>query len=125
MAKAQKPTGEPKATPKAPGPRGPGIQGKRSRRAILGKKVGMTQIFSEAGELVPVTVLRAGPCTVLQVKTGESDGYAAVQLGFDDSRKQKKHPQQAQLERLGISAKRFVREVPFVRSGDILPSREG
>ena len=53
------------------------------KKAILAKKVGMTQIFNEAGELVPVTVLQAGPCVVTQVKTVENDGYDAVQVGFE------------------------------------------
>ena len=56
------------------------------KKAILAKKVGMTQIFNEAGELVPVTVLQAGPCVVTQVKTVENDGYDAVQVGFEDIR---------------------------------------
>ena len=56
------------------------------KKAILAKKVGMTQIFNEAGELVPVTVLQAGPCVVTQVKTTENDGYEAVQVGFEDIR---------------------------------------
>jgi len=51
---------------------------------LLGKKLGMTQIFDEAGNSLPVTAVECGPCTVLQVKTKESDGYNAVQLGFDD-----------------------------------------
>jgi large subunit ribosomal protein L3 len=53
-------------------------------KGILGRKVGMTQIFTESGEAVPVTVLQVGPCTVLQVRTAERDGYEAIQLGFDD-----------------------------------------
>ena len=53
-------------------------------KAIIGKKVGMTQIFDEAGHVIPVTVIEAGPCTVVQKKTGEKDGYDAVQLGFQD-----------------------------------------
>ena len=52
-------------------------------KAIIGKKIGMTQIFNEAGHAVPVTVIQAGPCTVVQKKTEEKDGYAAVQLGFE------------------------------------------
>ena len=52
-------------------------------KAIIGKKIGMTQIFNEAGHAVPVTVIQAGPCTVVQKKTVEKDGYAAVQLGFE------------------------------------------
>ena len=54
------------------------------QKAIIGKKVGMTQIFDETGHVIPVTVIEAGPCTVTQKKTNEKDGYAAVQLGFED-----------------------------------------
>ena len=53
-------------------------------KAIIGKKVGMTQIFDDAGKVIPVTVIQAGPCTVVQKKTGEKDGYTAVQLGFEE-----------------------------------------
>lgn len=86
----------------------------KSRRTLLGKKLGMTQLYLESGQWVPVTVLQAGPCTILQVKTPERDGYAAVQLGFDATKKPRKRPQQAYLERLGILGQRFVREVPGV-----------
>lgn len=96
-------------------------QAKRARRALLGKKLGMTQLYLESGELVPVTVLRAGPCTVLQVKTPENDGYSAVQLGFDETKKPRKRPQQARLERLGLRPMRFVREVRFVDPKDVRP----
>ncbi len=57
-------------------------------KGILGKKVGMTQVFTENGELVPVTVVEVGSNVVLQVKTVENDGYEAVQLGFDDQREE-------------------------------------
>ena len=56
------------------------------KKAILATKVGMTQIFNEDGQLIPVTVLQAGPCVVTQVKTEENDGYEAVQVGFGDIR---------------------------------------
>ena len=52
-------------------------------KAIIGKKIGMTQIFDEAGQVIPVTVIQAGPCTVVQKKTAEKDGYEAVQLGYE------------------------------------------
>ena len=55
-------------------------------KAIIGKKVGMTRIFDENGKVVPVTVIEAGPCVVVRKKTVETDGYAAVQLGFQDER---------------------------------------
>ena len=54
------------------------------QKAIIGKKVGMTQIFDESGKVIPVTVVEAGPCVVTQKKTVETDGYVAVQLGFGD-----------------------------------------
>ena len=54
------------------------------KKGIIGKKLGMTQIFDEAGNVIPVTVLEAGPCVVAQKKTVENDGYDAVQLGFED-----------------------------------------
>ena len=82
------------------------------KKAILAKKVGMTQIFNEAGELVPVTVLQAGPCIVTQVKTVENDGYAAVQVGFEDIReKLVNKPVKGMFDKAGVSYKRFVREL--------------
>ena len=81
------------------------------KKAILAKKVGMTQIFNEAGELVPVTVLQAGPCVVTQVKTIENDGYEAVQVGFEDIReKLVNKPVKGMFEKAGVSYKRYVRE---------------
>ena len=53
-------------------------------KAIIGKKIGMTQIFDEAGRVVPVTLIQAGPCTVVQKKTAEKDGYEAIQLGYQE-----------------------------------------
>ena len=81
------------------------------KKAILAKKVGMTQIFNEAGELVPVTVLHAGPCVVTQVKTIENDGYEAVQVGFEDIReKLVNKPVKGMFDKAGVSYKRYVRE---------------
>nr|WP_278183940.1 50S ribosomal protein L3 [Eubacterium ventriosum] len=78
---------------------------------MLAKKVGMTQIFNEAGELVPVTVLQAGPCVVTQVKTIENDGYEAVQVGFEDIReKLVNKPVKGMFDKAGVSYKRYVRE---------------
>ena len=56
---------------------------------LIGKKLGMTQVYTAAGELVPVTVIQTGPCTVVQAKTAATDGYAAVQLGFGDKKPQR------------------------------------
>ena len=64
-------------------------------KAIIGKKVGMTQIFDEDGKVIPVTVIEAGPCTVVQKKTDEKDGYDAVQLGFQDVAEQQAHQARA------------------------------
>ncbi len=78
---------------------------------ILGKKVGMTRVYDESGKLVPVTVIAAGPCTVMQVKTVESDGYSAVQLGYDDVKPaRRKKPAVGHASRANSSPKRFVRE---------------
>ncbi len=99
-------------------------ESRKARKALLGKKVGMTQLFDDDGRMVPVTVLTVGPCAVLQVKTEDADGYSAVQLGFDDRRKAARKPQQDQYDRLGVGTKRFVREVPFVDPADVLGSDE-
>ena len=81
------------------------------KKAILATKVGMTQIFNEAGILTPVTVLQAGPCVVTQVKTVENDGYEAVQVGFVDKReKLVSKPMKGHFDKAGVSYKRYVRE---------------
>ena len=81
------------------------------KKALLATKVGMTQIFNENGELVPVTVLQAGPCVVTQVKTVENDGYSAVQVGFQDIReKLVNKPVKGMFDKAGVSYKRYVRE---------------
>ena len=89
------------------------------KKAILAKKVGMTQIFNEAGELVPVTVLQAGPCVVTQVKTIENDGYEAVQVGFEDIReKLVNKPVKGMFDKAGVSYKRYVREFKFENASE-------
>lgn len=81
------------------------------RRTILGKKLGMTQIFDRNGNAVPVTLVQAGPCTVLQVKTTQNDGYDAIQLGFDEKRpKRTNKPQMGRFEKADTTPKRFIRE---------------
>jgi large subunit ribosomal protein L3 len=81
-------------------------------KGILGKKVGMTQIFDERGEVIPVTVIEAGPCFVSQVKTVERDGYAAVQLGFEETKpKHLTRPQLQHLQKTNLPALRFLREL--------------
>jgi large subunit ribosomal protein L3 len=80
-------------------------------KGILGKKVGMTQVFGERGEAIPVTVIEAGPCFVAQVKTVERDGYRAVQLGFEDAKpKSLTQPQLKHLQKSGLSPLRHLRE---------------
>ena len=80
-------------------------------KAIIGKKVGMTQIFDENGKVVPVTVIEAGPCVVVQKKTIENDGYDAVQLGFKDVKERKlSKPQLGHTKKAGVSAKRYLKE---------------
>ena len=80
-------------------------------KAIIGKKVGMTQIFDEAGKVIPVTVIEAGPCVVTQKKTVEKDGYTAVQLGFEDVPEHKlTKPELGHLKKAGVSAKRVLKE---------------
>ena len=82
------------------------------KKAILAKKVGMTQIFGENGELIPVTVLQAGPCVVTQVKTVENDGYDALQVGFEDIRdKLISKPVKGMFDKAKVSYKRYVREL--------------
>ena len=81
------------------------------KKGIIGKKIGMTQIFDEIGNVIPVTVIEAGPCVVAQKKTAETDGYDAVQLGFVDAKeKHTNKPQQGHFEKAGVSAKRHLKE---------------
>lgn len=80
--------------------------------ALLGKKIGMTQIFSPDGDVTPVTVLEVGPCVVLQKKLRDTDGYIAVQIGFSDKKKQRVNKAEAgHAAKAKTAAKRFVREV--------------
>lgn len=88
------------------------------KKAILGKKVGMTQLFLEDGRVVPVTVVLAGPCTVVQKKTAQRDGYEAVQVGFGElaekrAKKLKNKPEQGHFQKAGVAPTRFLREFRF------------
>ena len=79
---------------------------------ILGRKLGMTQVWSEDDKLVPVTVIEAGPCVVTQVKTEKKDGYRAVQIGFGDIEERKVNkPMAGHFSKAGVDAKRFLAEV--------------
>ncbi len=80
-------------------------------KGILGKKVGMTQIFNDNGELIPVTVIEAGPCSVVQKKTEEIDGYSAIQLGFKDLKENKvTKPAKGHFDKYGVSPKKYLEE---------------
>jgi len=80
-------------------------------KAIIGKKVGMTQIFDDKGKVVPVTVIEAGPCVVVQKKTAENDGYEAVQLGFHDIKERKlSKPEIGHMKKAGVPAKKHLKE---------------
>ena len=80
-------------------------------KAIIGKKVGMTQIFDENGVVIPVTVIEAGPCTVVQVKTEETDGYNAVQLGFGEVKAHKVNkPEAGHFAKANVTATKHLRE---------------
>ena len=80
-------------------------------KAIIGKKVGMTQIFDEAGKVIPVTVIEAGPCVVVQKKTVDKEGYSAVQLGFQDVEERKlTRPEIGHLKKAGVPMKRVLKE---------------
>lgn len=80
-------------------------------KAILGKKVGMTQIFTEAGEVVPVTVIEAGPEVVTQIKTVETDGYNAVQIGYEEQKPQRvNRPMIGHFEKSGVTPKKHLAE---------------
>ncbi len=81
-------------------------------KGILGKKIGMTQIFNEAGRLIPVTVVEAGPCMVVQIKTEDKEGYSAVQLGFAEKKaKRTNKPMQGHFAKAGVKPLRFLREI--------------
>ncbi len=90
------------------------------KKAILGKKLGMTQIFVEDGTLVPVTVIEAGPCTVVQKKTDEVDGYSAVQVGFEDKKEKKANkPEKGHFGKAGVPVKRYLKEFKLDGAADM------
>lgn len=88
-------------------------------KGILGRKLGMTQLFAEDGKVIPVTVIEAGPCVVMQVKTEENDGYRAIQLGFDDKKEHRANkPEIGHAKKANTSPKRYVREIRDVNLDD-------
>ena len=93
---------------------------------LLGRKLGMSQWFDESGSVVPVTVLEVGPCTVLQVKTRQKDGYDAVQLGFcDRARARATRPQRGHAQKAGAEPKQFIREIRLDEDASALAEKAG
>lgn len=90
------------------------------QKAIIGKKVGMTQIFDETGKVIPVTVIEAGPCTVVQKKTVETDGYSSVQLGFMDlAEKRTNKPQAGHFKKAGVAPKKYLKEFHLENTSEL------
>ena len=89
-------------------------------KAIIGKKVGMSQIFDENGKVIPVTVIEAGPCTVVQKKTSDKEGYEAVQLGYEDIPERKlSKPEMGHLNKAGVSPKKYLREFDLENAAEL------
>ena len=88
------------------------------KSAILGKKIGMSQIFTEDGVVIPVTVVEAGPCVVSQIKTNEKDGYSAVQLAFEDTKEARlTKAELGHLKKANVSAKKYLKEFSISADG--------
>ena len=84
------------------------------KKGLIGKKIGMTQIFDEAGNVVPVTVVEAGPCTVTQIKTMENDGYEAIQVGFGDVKVSRVNkPMKGHFDKADVAPKKTLKEFSF------------
>lgn len=95
------------------------------KKAILATKIGMTQVFGEGGELIPVTVLQAGPLFVTQVKTVDNDGYAAIQVGFGDIREALVNkPRKGHFAKAGVAVKRYLKEFRFDNAADYKVGQE-
>lgn len=91
---------------------------------LLGKKLGMSQIFSDEGNLVPVTIIQAGPCVVTHRKTSERDGYDAVQLGFDERKKKVTKPLRGHFKRSGATPRRHLREFSLAGAPELAEGHE-
>ena len=91
-------------------------------KGIIGKKLGMTQIFEADGKFIPVTVVLAGPCTVIQNKTEETDGYNAIQVGFGEvSEKKVTKPEKGHFAKAGVAPAEFVKELRLDAPSDLKP----
>ena len=94
-------------------------------KAIIGKKIGMTQIFDEKGLVIPVTVIEAGPCIVAQVKTTETDGYNAIQLGYGDVKENRiNRPEKGHFTKAKLALKKHLREFRVSEIADIAVGNE-
>ena len=92
----------------------------KMQKAIIGKKVGMTQIFDESGKVIPVTVIEAGPCVVTQKKTVENDGYSAVQLGYEDVKESKlTKPELGHLKKAEVALKKHLKEFRVEKAAEM------
>ena len=90
------------------------------KKAIIGKKMGMTQIFDESGHVIPVTVIQAGPCVVVQKKTEDNDGYSAVQLGFGEVKdKHLSKPEQGHLKKAGVANSKHLKEFKLDNAAEL------
>ena len=90
------------------------------KKGLIGKKIGMTQIFDEKGNIVPVTVINAGPCVVVQKKTQEKDGYSAVKLGFEDIEERKlSKPVKGEFSKAGVSFKKYLKEFRLENAAEL------
>jgi large subunit ribosomal protein L3 len=97
----------------------------RQRKGVLGEKLGMTQVFDDAGRIVPVTVVQAGPCVVTQVRTPERDGYSAVQLGFGQINPRKVNkPRMGTFEKAGVTPRRYLVELRTDDADEYEPGQE-
>ncbi|HHT9124555.1 MAG TPA: 50S ribosomal protein L3 [Candidatus Brocadiia bacterium] len=93
--------------------------------SLLGKKLGMSQMFTPEGELVPVTIIQAGPCDIMQIKTVKKDGYSALQVGFEDKKKKRAtKPEISHAAKAGIGPKRFIRELPCENDSQYKPGQK-
>lgn len=90
------------------------------KKAILGKKIGMTQVFTEDGQLIPVSVIQAGPCQVVQKKTEEVDGYTAVQVGFEDKKERRANkPEKGHFQKANVPVKKYLKEFKLDNAAEL------
>lgn len=88
------------------------------KEGLLGKKIGMTQIFSGDGSIIPATVIKAGPCYVVQIKSSDKDGYRAIQLGYEEKKKKVKKPVTGIFKKASLQPMRYLREIKIENVND-------